>query len=233
MGVFKFFLVSLFLVLCSTLAFGASDFYADLIIDIDERGVVSISGLSNHPEVLGVFDNLTSKQGKNWVFELNSDNFSSALFIVSLPKDSVITYIKSSAQISIGFDDSPFVKGILKNKPLEIIVQYHYEESDSKKSLWILFFGIFFLMMGVLVLFFTRKKKEDIFQEVSLTSRQLELLNFLKKKNGVSQSFLEKSLRWPKSSLSRNVASLERKGLIKKINKGNSNVLVLNNKSRE
>ena len=230
---FKFVLF-IFILLLSvnfSLASSENEFYADLLININDRGDVVISGLTNHPNITGSYDDLTSKQGKYWVFNLRSDYFSSALFKVSLPDGVVINYVKSSAPINIGYDDSPFVKGILKDKVLEIFLQYHFEESKPGKSYYLLFvfLGIFVLFIGFYLLYFVKnKKKKDVHVKFSLTERQKNILLFLEKKDGVSQSFLEKKFGWPKSSLSRNIDSLVRKGLVVKLNKGNSNVIVLN-----
>jgi hypothetical protein len=204
------------------------DYYADLFIVINERGDVSISGNTNHPNITGSFQDMTSKQGRYWVFNISEDNFSTALFEISFPKDTVITYIKSSARITIHSNDAPTIKGILKDKPLEIIVQYYFEDPITSNFPLLLLFGSILLILGLFFIFTFRKKTDNGFDLSSLTSRQRKIIELLIKKDGVTQNFLEKELGWPKSSLSRNVASLERKGLIVKINKGNSNVISLN-----
>jgi uncharacterized membrane protein len=230
---FKYALMILIFLLCLnvSLADSENNFYADLLITINDRGDVVISGLTNHPNITGSYYGLTSKQGKYWVFNLSGDYFSSALFKVSLPDGVVINYIKSSAPVSIGYDDSPFVKGILKDKFLEILIQYHFEElkSDNNFYLFFVFLGLVIFSIGsYLLYFFKTKKKDNLHVKFSLNDRQKKILLFLEKKEGVSQSFLEKEFGWPKSSLSRNIDSLVRKGLVIKLNKGNSNVIVLN-----
>lgn len=59
------------------------------------------------------------------------------------------------------------------------------------------------------------------------TERQLAILDYLASHGVVTQAELEKKLKLPKSSLSRNVDTLARKGVIFKEQRGMSNVVGL------
>jgi len=64
------------------------------------------------------------------------------------------------------------------------------------------------------------------YDPAALTERQLSIVRFMEKAGKpVSQHDLEKGLGLPKSSLSRNVRTLERMGIIRKTSRGMSNVL--------
>jgi predicted transcriptional regulator len=64
--------------------------------------------------------------------------------------------------------------------------------------------------------------------QVILTDREKQILDIIKKNNGqITQNKIQQELNLPKSSLSRNLLSLEKKGLIKKASKGLSNVVML------
>ncbi len=221
--------------------FGSS-FYGDVVFDVQSNGFVVVSGLSNHPVLLGSFDNLTSKSGKLWVFNFSSSGvdvvFDDFLFEARFPEGVVFTYIKSSSQIRIGSDDNiPVIRGILKNKSFEFVVQYYFEDeedNDEKNNYSFILFFIFgglFLYIGLFFIFsYKHNNIGNSKQFLSLTPRQKDIFLILLKNDGVSQKFLETKLNLPKSSVSRNIDALVRKNLIVKERRGFSSSLKVNKK---
>ncbi len=63
-----------------------------------------------------------------------------------------------------------------------------------------------------------------------LSERQKEIINILKEKEKITQKELEKIMEIPKSSISRNIRTLEIKSIIVKERVGNTNYIFLNNK---
>lgn len=64
------------------------------------------------------------------------------------------------------------------------------------------------------------------YNESALTERQKQIVRLIDNKGGSStQAVLEKELSIPKASLSRNLETLSKKGIIKKESKGMSNLV--------
>jgi uncharacterized membrane protein len=227
-------------ILLSPSVFANEEYYADITININERGDAVISGITNNVDLIGTFSDLTTKQGKYWLFNLTSATniYSDLLFAVNFPENTELNYIKSTAQISIGSEsNAPIVRGILKNKNLEIIVQYHFENKKEEKPFLVLFFvSLGVIILGSLIYYFyiknnlrKRKKENEKEKEISMTNRQRQIYLLVMKNENITQKKIEEILKLPKSSISRNVASLERKGVIVKKVKGQSNILSINN----
>jgi uncharacterized membrane protein len=60
-----------------------------------------------------------------------------------------------------------------------------------------------------------------------LTERQKEIVNLVSKNKRITQKGLQDKLNMPKSSLSRNVESLVKKRILKKEQKGMSNLITI------
>lgn len=228
--------IMLFAILLIPLAFANQDLYGDVFIEINERGEVTISGITNNPELIGTFHDLTSKTGKYWIFNISSDEvYADLLFKVVFPEHTEITYIKSTAQIRIGSEgNAPIIRGIIKNKELEILVQYYFEDAEKKSYFIIILKILLALLIAIIAIYLLmvskRKKTEEQNILKDLTERQKNIYSLLRKKDGVTQKYLEKKLNLPKSSISRNIDAMVRKNILNKINKGNSNMIYLNNK---
>ncbi len=224
------FVIIILISICAQTAM-SQKYYADIQIEITERGDAIITGTTNHPTLIGTHSDMTSKQEQYWLFNLTKENFSQAIFRINFPEGAIITYIRSTAQINIGAEgETTFVRGILRDKPLEIIIQYYYEETpETKRNYAQIIISITLILLGIYITFFykTKKEKQGLYQEKQLTKRQKKIVELLEKKDGVTQKYLEEQLKIPKASISRNVATLERKGIIKKTTRGFSNILYL------
>jgi len=227
----------------------AFPYYADIDIYVQDNGLVSIDGDTNNPSLL-VLDssNFTSKKNAFWIFNLTTnDNFSDILFRLHLPAGAAINYLRTPdlSRIKVS-SNGIIIIGTGENQSLILLVQYTID--SNYKASWNSYLAIPLIIILVIIGFLFRKKKfmrfarvsqddvssvqtdEDVgsklYEKFALSERQLMIVKFIEKNGGsVLQSKAEKELDMPKSSLSRNIASLERKGIIKKQSRGMSNML--------
>jgi len=225
-------LIVVFLLIVSSVY--ATDYYADVVIDIDTTGSVSISGLTNHPILNSTTNSqeFTSKEGKYWIFNLTTnDIFSDFIYEIHLPKNSAINYIKLPELGRFEQSNNNFILiGTGKNKRFNIVIQYQFKKGNVKTPIiWIIL-----IIIGILILsyYYFKLNKKNNYKDITkdLTERQLEIFNIIKKNKGkILQSKLQNEVNFPKSSLSRNIDSLVRKGILVKHKKGMSNYLEINN----
>lgn len=220
----------------------AEEYYADLTIDIDESGITTFDGINNHPNAtLGESTLYTNKNKNIWLFNYTlPDTYSNFIVSVTLPKYSTLHYVKLSGSFRLEHEgDKITIITYGQDKPLQILLQY--EITEYSQSEWILwtsgFVALFFL--GILLYWVSRVAKpsdsvstqpannHDMIIE-NLPERQQAILDLLKQANKpVTQKYIEQQLKLPKSSISRNIKSLELKGLIEKEELGMSNKIQL------
>lgn len=225
----------------------AEEYYADLTIDVDTSGVVTIDGISNHPDLLiENTERYTSKKQSYWLLNITkNETFSDFLYAVTLPDGSSINYLKSSGSIRIEEEEGNLiVKGFGQNTSFSVIVQYQIEKTSAEGAIFelnqSLIIVIVLVICGllVLVLLFVRsnaKRKEetttgDTGEEYlkGLTTRQKKIMKLLMESNStLTQSDIQKELNMPKAAVSRNISSLELKGRIEKEKVGMSNFIRL------
>ena len=229
----------------------ASDYYADINIDVDDSGFVTIDGITNYPELLIEDAELyTSKDQSYWLLNITKEGkFSDFVFTLTLPKNSEINYIKSSGSVIIGEErGSLIVKGFGENESLSLSVQYKTEKTIEEEvifgfdffTIMLLVFIIVLIILFFIVLFFMDKqkrpksveKKEDD-QEIDLrglNDRQKNIVKLLiESKRALTQTEIQHELDIPKAAVSRNIRGLELKGLIEKEQIGMSNLIRLKN----
>jgi ABC-type amino acid transport substrate-binding protein len=160
--------------------------------------------------------------------------------------------LPSFLRVETSGDDLTII-GIAENKPLKIVVQYELKNSLSDKPPWwfyaivgsIISFIMAFIKRIFLSVknFFSKKTDNKIVVDSSnsdyrfvvepfvnnLPSRQKQIIDILfgSEDFSITQSLLEKKMSIPKSSLSRNVDSLVRKGFVDKKPYGMTNILKL------
>lgn len=232
-----------FLLLLMLLPGAYAQYYADIDITVQEDGYVHIEGATNHPELQSSHD-MTSKQGKYWLLNISvNGTFSHYIYRLHLLEGSSINYIRTKNLARIESGQSLSIIGTGENDPFFVIMQYtqNTQEKGLSHDTWVivaLFFCLVFLMSGW---FWYRKnhKKKEIHKEndasssipsynsKALTQRQEEILNLIIQQGPLTQARIETIVKIPKSSLSRNVDALVRKGIITKESKGMSNVLSL------
>ncbi len=217
-------------------------FYADVEIAVSPDGSLSVRGITNHPKLnITKTDIYTSKKGALWTLNISiEDEFSDYVYSLNFPISTVITYLKTSPSVRILDEDGKIsVKATGNNEKFYIIAQYHIDKSNSKFDGFLVIFiyailiFIAFILTGLIIF---RIKKGTIrrvpqHNPVSLTDRQKAIVDFLiKNKQHVTQALIEKELKIPKSSLSRNIEVLVRKGILKKESKGMTNIIYFDTK---
>ena len=221
----------------------AQELYADVTIDISDSGFVTITGTTNHPSLL-VDDNqsFTLKIRDNWYFNITKDEiFSEYIFKVLLPTDSSIYEVKSSGTVWIGEESNRLaIYGLGQNESISLNINYKLSKStDSKESSFFTTINIVLLILiiviVILILFYLYRaynerevvvKSNNIDQYKGLTARQKQIMKVLNESSKpLTQTEIEKILNMPKAAVSRNVHSLERKGLIEIEKVGMSNFI--------
>ena len=223
----------------------AEDFYADVIITVDDTGFVTIDGITNHPDLLINNTELyTSKKQSYWLLNITkNDVFSDFIYSVILPTGSSINYVKTSGSMRIEEEQGKLiVNGFGQNKTFYIIVQYQVKKTEEIGLTDNIIFQIPIIIILAIVIvvfyYFYKKKlpktnlkeinKEEYNDFRGLTDRQKKIMELLIKKNRpLSQTLIQKELNIPKAAVSRNISSLEIKGLVEKENIGMSNLIHL------
>jgi uncharacterized membrane protein len=210
----------------------AFEYYADVTIDITEAGFVTIEGNTNYPKFL-IQDtqNYTSKTQSEWVLNISFDEiFSEYIFKVLLPKSSSIYYINSSGTIWIQEETNRLViNGFGENEAIYLYIQYQLTKTSATDESSIYFdpiniilsiSSIILVIIIILTIYksYYKKKTTDIPEEdkiTGLTERQQQIMQLLREsKNPLTQTTIKKELQIPKAAVSRNIHTLERKGLI-------------------
>ena len=219
----------------------AQELFADVTIDISDSGFVTITGTTNHPNLL-VDDNqsFTSKIKDNWYFNITKDEiFSEYIFKVLLPIDSSIYDVKSSGTVWIGEESNRLaIYGLGENKNISININYQLSKSTNNNEnsffntinivLLIIIIVIVILLLFYLYRSYSKRevvvKSNNVDQYKVLTVRQKQIMKVLNESSKpLTQTKIEKILNIPSAAVSRNVHSLERKGLIEIEKVGMSN----------
>ena len=218
----------------------AQTYYADVTIDVDQFGSITIDGITNYPDLLEEkTENYTSKKQSYWLINITKEgNFTDFVYVLTLPIGSSINYIKSSGSIRIEENQGKLiVRGFGENEPISIVVQYQVEKSTENEFfkldlvLLILVIIIIILIIILIRIFIKeRKKTEDIkvngYNFKGLNKRQKEIMKLLiDNKIPLTQTDIQKLLNMPKAAVSRNIRGLELKGLIEKEQVGMSNLV--------
>ena len=229
----------------------AEDYYADVEITVDSSGFVSVDGITNHPDLLINNTELyTSKKQSYWLLNITKEDiFSDFVFTVTLPIDSSINYVKTSGSMRIEEEQEKLtISGFGQNKSFYIIVQYQVGKStntiqtiDFSLFLAIIIISLFIILIVSYFVYKSLWKKQENKNIINntnenkteynfkgLNDRQKKIMELLIQKNRpLSQSIIQKELDIPKAAVSRNISSLELKGLVEKENIGMSNLIRL------
>ena len=227
----------LFIILLLGTVYSAS-YYADLQIKVDNQGFTTITGNTNYPN-LTTIDNpsYTSKKNKYWTFKLEKpQTFSEYIYMIQLPETASINYLKSSGTINIQNQNKfLIIKGYGENKTLSITIQYQTSKQKKHEKYEAVITAIIILIILLTIYFYFKKKKrkkdkpknKKIKTEL-LPERQKQIIQLLQEKNKpLTQAQIRKELRMPKASTTRNINSLELKGLITKEKAGITNLIKL------
>lgn len=221
----------------------AETYYADIDINVDKSGFVTINGATNHPDLLVENTEIyTSKEKSFWLLNITKyDFFSDFTFTLTLPEDSSINYIKSLGNIMIKEGQGNLiVEGFGENTNLSVLVQYQFEKNSEILGLdtvdinIVLIIIILVLIVLFFVIYFKGKDEKSIDKNKSsdslkgLNRRQKDIMKLLiESKIPMTQTEIQKELGIPKASVSRNIRRLEIKSLIEKEQIGMSNLIRL------
>jgi len=246
--IFLPFIFFLFLPITYSPSIYAQEYYADITIEVDPSGFITINGITNHPDLLANDTQIyTSKKQSYWLLNITKEEvFSDFVYALTLPKDSSINYIKSSGFIRIEENQGNLlVKGFGENESFSIIVQYQTERLPEEgeiiqlNSMHIILAISIIILTIILVIMFVKGKKDnrtvekqeqaEINQDFKgLNERQKQIMKLLmERKIPLTQTDIQKELNIPKASVSRNIHRLERRGLIEKEQIGMSNLIRL------
>ncbi|MCK5261546.1 MAG: winged helix-turn-helix transcriptional regulator, partial [Thermoplasmatales archaeon] len=171
--------------------------------------------------------------------------FSDYIFVLTLPEGPSINYIKSSGSIRIEEDFGKLiVKGFGQGNSLSVIVQYQVEKATGSIEATYIAILSTIMVVGLIVVFLAinrvlkRRLKEKRNSETEegktghgfsgLSDRQKEIMKLLiEEKRPLTQTAIQKELNIPKAAVSRNISSLELKGLVEKEKIGMSNLIRL------
>lgn len=154
--------------------------------------------------------------------EIN-ESFSDYLYTVHLPDGAQLINVESAASTRILSGDSLRIRGVAEDKPFQVTASYTVDESSNPPYLLI---GFLIAVIGVGVSLWVLRDDWEPPRDVS--ERQRAILVFLHDNGGeATQATIADELAYPKSSTSRNLDSLERKGYVERVNEGNSNTVVL------
>ena len=132
----------------------AENYYADISIDVDSSGFVTIDGITNHPDLLVKNTEIyTSKKQRYWLLNITKEDvFSDFIYVLTLPEGSSINYIKSSGFIKIEENQGNLqVKGFGENESFLLSVQYQTEKLTENQMIN---FDLIFLLLivGIIIL---------------------------------------------------------------------------------
>lgn len=211
-------------------------YYADIILTVDNTGLIDVKGVTDNPDLLvKESPHFTSKQGPYWTLNYSmKGTYENLAYEIHLPQGAVINYLKLPSFSRIEENQGIVITGVAQNTPLSLVVQYQIEKEKKVWNWWLeVLVGL--VMLSIFLVYYTKHKRR-IAQGVDSTSidtttlppRQATIISLLEQNGGeLTQHKLEALTGFPKSSLSRNIASLERKKLVEKFNKGLTNSIRL------
>ncbi len=195
-------------------------FYADIDIYVQEDGTVRFTGETDHDMLRGESEGFTSKHGRYWLLNISSDEtFEAYTYRLHFPGGAKLNYVKTPKMNSI---ESSTITGSGHDTRFFILVQYSY----TRQHVQLAFLGAMLTCMitAIAIWYAWRKRPAEI---IGLTSRQKDIVNLLRKHRRLNQEKLARLLRLPKSSISRNIVSLERRGIVERTKEGMSNLIQL------
>jgi uncharacterized membrane protein len=253
--VFVLLLVMLIAIIPAT-ASSQETYYADVGMQVAENGNVMVSGTANHPGLsAGAHDEYTSKKGSYWLLNVTLDGeFSDYVYTLRMPPGSTVNYIKSSGRVSIGQEgESVVIEGTGKDTEFSVAVQYAISPPGTQAAWWIFPLPVAVTLLIILVWAAARKKRkakgDDMkaagsehayktdkarYNPSMLAERQLAIVRALEAAGKpMTQRQIEQALSLPKSSVSRNISSLVRAGILARHSRGMSNAVWFSEKAEK
>lgn len=212
----------------------AAQYYADVTLDVEETGAVTVSGVSNHPELAaGTTHAFTSKNKEYWLLNVTAPNLDEFLITVKLPAGAELNYVSAKSAVGISSEGERVVlKRIGSNSSVELVAQYRLADQVQRAWLPYLIVAVAALVLftsilyGVVARGLVRRPRKALTFNDGLPQRQKDILQLLERSGGkLTQKQIEDALRLPKSSVSRNIDALARRGLVAKQTQGFTNTI--------
>lgn len=208
----------------------AQDYYAGLDITIDRYDLVTITGKTDYPNILtDDSEQYITKASGVRTFKLETANpLSEYIADINLPSGAAISKIETPGTYRI---ENKFGKLSVitfgENQPMAITIEYTISKIGNLYGLYIIL-----ALFATTALYFLIKKppkKKKAEPDLrGLTYRQKQIMQLLTEKSRpLTQTEIEQELKLPKSSVSRNIHTLELKGKIEKEKVGMSNKIRL------
>ena len=233
-----------------------SQYYADIIINLEDNGAVSIEGKTNYDKFILAKNSqkYTSKEGEYWILNISTkEKFSNFIYELKLPANAEINYMKTTPNFRIENEDNKItIIGTGEDKPFTLIVQYKITITEDFLKNNLINYGLIgiIILLGAVISLIVKKSrtknlkekelkindKIEIEDKVDLTilpQRQQDIISILKSRGKITQKELEKQMEIPKSSISRNIQTLVIKGIIKKEQVGVTNYISLKNQEKD
>jgi uncharacterized membrane protein len=200
-----------------------ADLVGTIRVDVSGLAVISVEGFEEETNYY------TSKTGCDWYFSFNPPNpFEEINLKLYLPANSLLKSIDSNLDYVIGYDNSLVLTFQGLNETPRISVNYAFKRVQESNYFLLLIPLLCGVLIVVIVWFSVKKRKvEDKVLRV-LSKRERQVMLTLKNLGGnVKQSKLRQVTGLPKSTLSRTINSLQKKGLIEKQGHGMTNRVLL------
>jgi len=210
----------------------AQEYYADVEIEIDETGLASISGSSNHPLLGGQTDAFTSKRGTHWLFNLTLEEFSDYYLSVQFPEGAEINYMKVQGSFRIVPGQRIKVISTGESEKMELVAQYTIKREDSFPVVIV----ILALLAAAVAAWSGRKlflrawiprQKMAAVRSTLTDAQRLIVDSLIAAKSPITQKQLQHRTKLPKATLSRNIEILHQKNIIEKQSRGLMNMIWL------
>lgn len=217
-------------------------------IKVDELGYATITGATDHPDLLvESTQRYTSNNKGLWTLNITKQEvFSEYNFNLTLPKGAALRGFDTTGSFLLEANQNNIViNGWGYNKSLSIIVQYMVNKvSDDASTLDFNVLLIFIVLIIIVLIYLVysifeerRNKKIKLDDEIvnqddkyfkGLNSRQKDIVKLLlESDNPLTQGDIQKELDIPKAAVSRNIHSLEVKGVVEIEKMGMSNLIRL------
>lgn len=232
----------------------SQEYYADLNIDINNNGIVSIEGITNDPSLYpGIYQDFTSKKGSYWLFNLSSEKeFSDYIISVRLPRRAEFNYFKSDGRSRVSYDDGIKIVS-LGSGEINFVVQYKISNNRKSVALIIYLIAVLVIVGIAFAVLFYKKQNRNIKDRLNMKGRsaketikegpgdkiilikktlsenQEKIVDLLlQNREGLTQKQIQHRLGIPKATLSRNIDLLLKKDIIVKQSRGLTNMIRIN-----
>lgn len=203
--------------------------YADVDVKIDKYDLVTITGETDYPNLLAEDSEqyITKVRGVRTFKLETAEPLSGYITTISLPSGTTINKIESSGLYRI--ENQLGRLSIItfgENQPISIMIEYTIPKASN--LYWLLLIPLLFVIIAAYFLIKRLPKKNKKPDFKGLTHRQKQIMKLLIDKNKpLTQTDIETELKLPKSSVSRNIHTLELKGKVEKEKVGMSNKICL------